>query len=80
MSRNMVTEKGYFPVQDMSEAWDALCFQNIHSLLRLLATFAVGADTAERSFLSLQRLKTWLRSRIDEIKSKNLLYSTLILI
>ena len=38
----------------------------IHSLLHVLLTLPVSVATAERSFSTLRRLKTWLRSRMSE--------------
>ncbi len=37
-------------------------FPNVYRLLRILITIPVSAATAERSFSSLRRLKTYLRS------------------
>jgi hypothetical protein len=38
----------------------------IHKLLRILLTLPVSVATAERSFSSLKRIKTWLRNRIGQ--------------
>ena len=38
----------------------------IHSLLLILTTLPVSSATAERSFSALRRLKTWLRSTMQE--------------
>jgi hypothetical protein len=34
--------------------------------LQILATFPVSFASAERNFLTLRRMKTWLRSRMDK--------------
>ncbi|ESN95644.1 hypothetical protein HELRODRAFT_86572 [Helobdella robusta] len=48
----------------------ALCNSNlyptIHSLLSILCTMPVSVATAERSFSTLRRLKTWMRSKMNE--------------
>ena len=44
----------------------------IDKLLRIYFTFPVTSATAERSFSSLRRLKTYLRSTMDNCKLNNL--------
>lgn len=41
-------------------------FPNIHTLLKICATIPVTTATAERSFSTLKRLKTYLRNTISE--------------
>ena len=41
-------------------------FPNILSILLLLLTLPVGTCSCERSFSSLRRLKTWLRTTMTE--------------
>lgn len=41
-------------------------FLTIRFNLRILATLSVYVASAERSFSTLRRVKTWLRSRMDE--------------
>jgi len=41
-------------------------FPNIKFLLQILSTMPVGVASAERSFSTLRRVKTWLRSRMGE--------------
>ena len=48
------------------ENCDIDMYPTIHKLLRILATLPVSAATAERSFSTLRRLKTWLRANIGE--------------
>ncbi|XP_025202388.1 zinc finger MYM-type protein 1-like [Melanaphis sacchari] len=43
-------------------------FPNIHSLLTILATLPVTTATAERSFSTLRRLKTYLRNNMGETR------------
>lgn len=43
---------------------DADVYPNIKRLLHILATLPVSVATAERSFSTLKRLKTWLRNRM----------------
>jgi hypothetical protein len=43
-------------------------FPYIHSLLTILATLPVTTFTAERSFSTLRRLKTYLRNNMGEIR------------
>ena len=38
----------------------------IHSLLQVLATLPVSVATAERTFSTLKRIKTWLRTTMNE--------------
>ena len=51
---------------DALNACDADLFPIIHTFLTVLASLPVSVATAERSFSTLRRLKTWLRSRIGE--------------
>ncbi|KAJ8897756.1 hypothetical protein PR048_003106 [Dryococelus australis] len=48
------------------ENFDIDMYPTIHKLLRILATFPVSVTTAERSFSTLHRLKTWLQANISE--------------
>lgn len=41
-------------------------FPTIRLYLQILATLPVSVSSAERSFSTLRRVKTWLRSRMDE--------------
>lgn len=41
-------------------------FPTIRMLLQVLATLPVSVASAERSFSTLRRVKTWLRSRMTE--------------
>jgi len=41
-------------------------FPTIKKLLQILSTLPVSVASAERSFSTLRRLKTWLRSRMSE--------------
>lgn len=41
-------------------------FSTIKKLLQVLSTLPVSVASAERSFSTLRRLKTWLRSRMTE--------------
>lgn len=45
---------------------DVDMFPAIHTLIHILATLPVSVATAERSFSTLRRLKTWLRTRMVE--------------
>ena len=47
-------------------AWKCSGFPNILSILLLQLTFPVGTCSCERSFSSLTRLKTWLRTTMTE--------------
>lgn len=60
--------KGTLPdsVLKALESCDIDMYPTIHKLLRILATLPVSAATAERSFSTLRRLKTWLRSNMGE--------------
>nr|CAI5821152.1 unnamed protein product [Callosobruchus analis] len=46
--------------------YDGYIFPLIKNLLCILATLPVSKATAERSFSTLRRLKTWLRTTIGE--------------
>lgn len=45
---------------------DAKSYPFIKSLLQILLTLPISTATAERSFSTLKRLKTWMRSRMTE--------------
>jgi predicted RNA-binding protein YlxR (DUF448 family) len=51
---------------DALEACDRMTFPFIHTFLCILVTLPVSTASAERSFSTLRRLKTWLRSRMTE--------------
>lgn len=42
-------------------------YPNIYRLLQILATLPVSTSSAERSFSSLKRIKTYLRNSISEV-------------
>jgi len=48
------------------EVCDKRIFPLIHTFLAILLTLPVSTASAERSFSSLRRLKTWMRSRMGE--------------
>lgn len=48
------------------ESCESDVFPVIHSLLKILATLPVSVATAERSFSTLRRVKSWMRSRMTE--------------
>jgi len=47
-------------------ACDQRAFPLIHTFLTILLTMPVSTASAERSFSTLRRLKTWMRSRMGE--------------
>lgn len=47
-------------------------FPIIFSLLKILATLPVSTATAERSFSTLKRVKTWLRTTISQERLNDL--------
>ncbi|CAI6365765.1 unnamed protein product [Macrosiphum euphorbiae] len=47
---------------------NAKVFPNIKSFLQILSTMPVGVASAERSFSTLRRMKTWLRSGMGETR------------
>ena len=49
-----------------------LMFPNIHIILKVLLTMPVSTASAERSFSSLRRLKTYLRSNMSEARLSGL--------
>lgn len=51
---------------EVLEVCDKDMFPTINSLIHILATLPVSVATAERSFSTLRRLKTWLRTRMVE--------------
>lgn len=48
------------------EDCDEIQFPTINALLRILASLPASVASAERSFSTLRRLKTWPRSRMNE--------------
>lgn len=51
---------------EIIEKCDSDLYPNICILLQILATLPVSVATAERSFSTLRRLKTWLRANMGE--------------
>ena len=50
-----------------------LYFSEIDHLLRMYFTIPISTATAERSFTSLRRIKTFLRSTMTEVRLNNVL-------
>ncbi|XP_040275821.1 52 kDa repressor of the inhibitor of the protein kinase-like [Bufo bufo] len=63
-------------VLEVLDVCDKDLFPTIRSLLLILATLPVSVASAERSFSTLRRVKTWLRSRMSEerLNGLSLLY------
>ncbi|XP_053547017.1 52 kDa repressor of the inhibitor of the protein kinase-like [Bombina bombina] len=63
-------------VLEVLDVCDQDLFPTIRSLLLVLATLPVSVASAERSFSTLRRVKTWLRSRMseDRLNGLSLLY------
>ncbi len=58
---------------DLAAAIDATPFlPNLNTIFRILLTMPVSTATAERSFSTLRRLKTWLRNRMGQERLTNL--------
>lgn len=53
-------------ILDSLQHCDSDIYPKIYQLLKLQAAFPVSVASAERSFSSLKRLKTWLRTRMTE--------------
>lgn len=66
--KRRLEEGGKLPnsVMEALDSCDAEMYPTIEKLLRILASLPVSAATAERSFSTLRRLKTWLRSNMGE--------------
>lgn len=60
--------KGKLPATaiEAMDACDKDMFPSIYSLLKILATLPVSVASAERTFSTLRRLKTWQRARMGE--------------
>lgn len=52
---------------------DRLFFPNIHTLLQILCTFPVTSSECERSISGIRRLKTYLRTTMEEKRMNGLL-------
>ncbi|XP_046687344.1 uncharacterized protein LOC124372982 [Homalodisca vitripennis] len=50
------------------DSCDPNIFPIIHDVLKILATLPVSVASAERTFSTLRRVKTWLRSRMGETR------------
>ena len=63
-----IRESGSLPLtaSDALNECDKELYPATNNLLQLLLTLPVSVATAERSFSTLRRLKTWLRSRMTE--------------
>lgn len=62
---------------DSLAACDAQCFPNIHRLLHIFATIPVTSATAERSFSTLRRLLTYLRTTMGENRLNGLAHMSI---
>ncbi|XP_029348594.1 zinc finger MYM-type protein 1-like [Acyrthosiphon pisum] len=63
---NTDTGKHTVNVFDTLDACCGIIFPTIKSLISILASLPISTASAERSFSTLRRLKTWLRSRMGE--------------
>ena len=57
------------------EECDKDLFEYIYFFLNILMTLPVSVASAERSFSALRRLKSWLRSTMDEDRLSGLAFS-----
>lgn len=57
---------------EMLKICDRDVFPNVHRTLKTLVTLGVGVASVERSFSSLRRIKTWLRSTMVEERLSSL--------
>ena len=53
-------------VQEALQNYNEEIYSLVNSLLRILLTLPVSVASAERSFSSLRRIKTWLRNQIGQ--------------
>jgi hypothetical protein len=67
--RKWQNENGDLPTNAISTLphFNELIFPNIRTLLQIMATLPVSTATAERSFSTLRRLKTYTRSTMGKI-------------
>ncbi|XP_050065772.1 zinc finger MYM-type protein 1-like [Aphis gossypii] len=45
---------------------NSIIFPNVHKLIYIIASLPISVASAERSFSTLRRLKTWLRSKMGQ--------------
>jgi hypothetical protein len=64
--RNVDAEKCPSTPTEALAACDRSFFPNVHRMLQLFATLPVSTATAERSFSTLRRLKTYLRNTTSD--------------
>lgn len=64
--RNVEAEKRPSTSTEALAACDRSFFPNVHRMLQLFATLPVSTATAERSFSTLRRLKTYLRNTTSD--------------
>ena len=57
---------------ELLNSCDSSLFPNIHILLRIFITIPVTTSTAERSFSTLRRLKTYLRNNMNDARLNGL--------
>nr|CAH7716378.1 unnamed protein product [Callosobruchus chinensis] len=50
----------------MLKVCDKDIFPQLHTLLRIFITLPISNASPERTFSTLRRLKTWLRSKMEE--------------
>lgn len=55
-------------ILEVLEKCDFNIFPMVHSLLKILATLPVSVASAERTFSTLRRVKTWLRARMGDTR------------
>lgn len=61
-----ITSKVPSCVVSAIEACDDDLYPNVKTMMKILATLPISAATAERSFSTLRRLKTWMRANMLE--------------
>nr|CAH7730733.1 unnamed protein product [Callosobruchus chinensis] len=59
---------------ELLKVCDKDIFPHLHTLLRIFITLLISNASPERNFSTLSRLKTWLRSEMEEERSTGLAY------
>lgn len=68
----IVSEEKSFTFIDSLHLCNSAIFPNIHNMLKVCATLPVSVASAERSFFSLKRIKSYLRNATGEIRLNGL--------
>ena len=66
VARNCLIEPGKGNIEDLKKNISPQVFPNFYKMLQLALTLPVSSSTCERSFSAMRKIKTWLRTSMEQ--------------